>query len=136
MANKLYNDASVKAIADAIRAKNGKTDTYTVAEMAGAINDIPAGQSVNNVITNYSIDNQAIKDFDDNVVYTSDYSTTQMGTYDHPTSYTKLGQPTGTTPSNIVAGDMILSDINMGTSWAHNVTANEPIYNVYPNGVC
>lgn len=43
MANKLYNDTSVKAIADAIRAKNGKTDTYTVAEMAGAINDIPAG---------------------------------------------------------------------------------------------
>lgn len=45
MANKLYNDTSVKAIADAIRAKNGKTDTYTVAEMAGAINDIPAGGS-------------------------------------------------------------------------------------------
>lgn len=43
MANKLYNDTSVKAIADAIRAKNGKTDTYTVAEMAGAINDISAG---------------------------------------------------------------------------------------------
>lgn len=136
MANKLYNDTSIKAIANAIRAKNGKTDTYTVAEMAGAINDIPAGQSVNNVITNYSIDNQAIKDFDDNVVYTSDYSTTQMGTYDHPTSYTKLGKPTGATPSNIVAGDMILSDINMGTSWAHNVADNETIYNVSPNGVC
>lgn len=43
MANKLYNDASIKAIADAIRSKNGKTDTYTVGEMAGAINDIPAG---------------------------------------------------------------------------------------------
>lgn len=136
MANKLYNDTSIKAIANAIRAKNGKTDTYTVAEMAGAINDIPAGQSVNNVITNYSIDNQAIKDFDDNVVYTSDYSTTQMGTYDHPTSYTKLGKPTGTTPSNIVAGDMILSDINMGTIWAHTVADNEPIYNVSPNGIC
>ena len=81
MANKLYNDTSVKAIADAIRAKNGKTDTYTVAEMATAITNIPTSQSVNNVITNYSIDNQAIKDFDDNVVYTSDYSTTQMGTY-------------------------------------------------------
>lgn len=136
MANKLYNDTSIKAIGNAIRAKNGKTDTYTVGEMAGAINDIPTGQSVNNVITNYSIDNQAIKDFDDNVVYTSDYSTTQMGTYDHPISYTKLGKPTGTTPSNIVAGNMILSDINMGTIWAHTVADNEPIYNVSPNGVC
>ena len=44
MANKLYNDTSVKAIADAIRAKNGKTDTYTIGEMAGAINDISTGE--------------------------------------------------------------------------------------------
>ena len=43
MANKLYNDTSVKAIADAIRAKNGTTNTYTISEMAGAINDIPTG---------------------------------------------------------------------------------------------
>ena len=43
MANKLYNDTSVKAIADAIRAKNGTTNTYTIGEMAGAINDIPTG---------------------------------------------------------------------------------------------
>ena len=136
MANKLYNDTSVKAIADAIRAKNGTTNTYNISEMATAITNIPTAQSVDNVITNYSIDNQAIKDFDENVTYTSDYSTTQMGTYDHPTSYTKLGKPTGATPSNIVAGDMILSDINMGTSWAHNVADNETIYNVSPNGTC
>lgn len=136
MANKLYNDTSVKAIADAIRAKNGTADTYTIGEMAGAINDIPVGKSVNNVVSNYSINNQAIKDFDDNVTYTSDYSTSQMGTYDHPISYTKLGQPTGVTPNNIVAGEMSLSDIKMGTVWAHAVADNEPIYNVSPNGIC
>ena len=136
MANKLYNDTSVKAIADAIRAKNGTTSTYNISEMATAITNIPTAEPINNVITNYSIDNQAIKDFDDNVVYTSDYSTTQMGTYDHPTSYTKLGKPTGATPSNIVAGQMILSDINMGTSWTYNVADNETIYNVSPNGIC
>ena len=45
MANKLYNDTSVKAIADAIRAKNGTTNTYTIAEMAGAINDIPTSDA-------------------------------------------------------------------------------------------
>ena len=44
MANKLYNDTSVKAIADAIRAKNGTTNTYTIGEMAGAINDIQTGE--------------------------------------------------------------------------------------------
>ena len=30
MANKLYNDTSIKAIADAIRAKNGTTNTYNI----------------------------------------------------------------------------------------------------------
>lgn len=37
MALKLYNDADIQAIADAIRSKNGLSNTYTVAEMALAI---------------------------------------------------------------------------------------------------
>jgi hypothetical protein len=37
MANKLYNEESISAIADAIRTKNGTANTYTVAEMANAI---------------------------------------------------------------------------------------------------
>ena len=43
MANKLYNDTSIMAIADAIRAKNGTTNTYTIGEMASAITNIPTG---------------------------------------------------------------------------------------------
>lgn len=136
MANKLYNDTSIKAIANAIRAKNGKTDTYTVAEMAGAINNIPVGQSVNSVITNYSINNQAIADFDANVTYTDDYSTSQMGTYDHPISYTKYGKPNGANPTNIVQGMLNLTDVNMGRTYTFAVNDNETIYNVSPNGVC
>ena len=42
MANKLYNDTSIKAIANAIRAKNDTTDTYTIGEMANAITNISA----------------------------------------------------------------------------------------------
>ena len=38
--NKLYNDTAVQAIANAIRSKNGSSDTYTIAEMSTAINDI------------------------------------------------------------------------------------------------
>lgn len=38
--NKLYNDTAVQAIANAIRAKNGGSDTYTIAEMSTALNDI------------------------------------------------------------------------------------------------
>lgn len=46
MANKLYEETAIQAIADSIRAKNGSADTYTVAEMAAAIDDIPTGGTV------------------------------------------------------------------------------------------
>lgn len=40
MANKLYDETSIQAIATAIRSKSGKTDTMTVGEMAGEINGL------------------------------------------------------------------------------------------------
>lgn len=35
MANKLYEESSVQAIANAIRAKNGTTTKYKIGEMGG-----------------------------------------------------------------------------------------------------
>ena len=43
MSKKLYEESDVKAIAAAIRAKNGGTDTYKLSEMAQAVTDIPSG---------------------------------------------------------------------------------------------
>ena len=43
MAKKLYEESNISAIAAAIRLKNGSQDTYTVAEMADAIEDIETG---------------------------------------------------------------------------------------------
>lgn len=43
MANKLYEEDNIQAIANAIRSKNGSSDTYTVSEMAQAVLDIPTG---------------------------------------------------------------------------------------------
>ena len=40
---KLYEEASVQAIADAIRAKAGTADTYKIAEMPDAISNLPSG---------------------------------------------------------------------------------------------
>ena len=40
---KLYDEASVQAIADAIRAKAGTADTYKIAEMPDAIANLPSG---------------------------------------------------------------------------------------------
>lgn len=46
MADKLYNEASIQAIANAIRAKSGKADTMKVSEMAGEIAELGGGYSV------------------------------------------------------------------------------------------
>lgn len=45
MAMKLYSDTDVQAIANAIRSKNGSSDTYKISEMAQAITDLPSGGS-------------------------------------------------------------------------------------------
>lgn len=42
---KLYEETDVQAVADAIREKNGSTDTYKVSEMAQAVKDIPTGDT-------------------------------------------------------------------------------------------
>lgn len=45
MTKKLYEESSVKAIANAIRGKNGSTDTYKIGDMAAAIDAISGGGS-------------------------------------------------------------------------------------------
>ena len=46
MAKKLYEEASVQAIADAIRAKNGGTAAYKIGEMAAAVSAIPSKDNI------------------------------------------------------------------------------------------
>ena len=43
MSKTLYEESDVQAIANAIRTKNGLTDTYTISQMAAAISAIEAG---------------------------------------------------------------------------------------------
>lgn len=43
MSKKLYEESDVQAIANAIRTKNGLTDTYTISQMAAAITAIETG---------------------------------------------------------------------------------------------
>lgn len=63
MTMKLYSEDSIQDIADAIRAKNGSSDTYTVGEMAQAIEDIPSGggdyleKRLKNQLASYSSNN-------------------------------------------------------------------------------
>lgn len=46
MAKKLYEEASVQAIADAIRAKNGGAAAYKIGEMAAAVSAIPSKDNI------------------------------------------------------------------------------------------
>ena len=41
MANKLYEETDIQAIANAIRTKNGSSDTYTLSQMSTAVNALP-----------------------------------------------------------------------------------------------
>ena len=100
MANKLYNDTNIKAIANAIRAKNGKTDTYTVAEMAGAINDIPAGGGVEQVAWHQCP--EAVRNYLANVTYDpNDYSTSQIDNYAPATPVASNTKPIGKTVDGV-----------------------------------
>ena len=101
MANKLYNDTSVKAIADAIRAKNGTTDTYTIGEMATAITNIPSGSGDISNITWHQCP-EAPRNFVNNVTYDpNDYTTSQIENYAPATPLESNTKPIGKTIDGI-----------------------------------
>lgn len=60
MANKLYEENSVRNIANAIRTKNGSETKYKIAEMAQAILDIPAGGELQEKSVVYTADGAEI----------------------------------------------------------------------------
>ena len=43
---KLYEEASVQDIADAIREKTGSAETYKIAQMGAAVRSIPGGDQI------------------------------------------------------------------------------------------
>lgn len=96
MAKKLYEEASVQAIANAIRAKNGSTATYKIGDMAAAIEVISGSPIVDDRLENtvqYRQMNLSAAEFIANVDYTenaNDYSMTKVTPYySAATSYSK-----------------------------------------------
>jgi hypothetical protein len=93
MANKLYEEWSVQAIADAIRAKNGSDMTYRIGDMAAAVRAIRGTKTVvwhqcPEVVRNYLA----------NVTYDpSDYSTSQIANYAPATAVVSNTKPIGKT---------------------------------------
>ena len=101
MAKKLYDEASVQAIANAIRAKNGETSTYKIGEMAAAISTISGSPIVDDSLENtvqYRQMNATAASFIENVDYTenaNDYSTTKVTPYYSATTTYSKEEPSG-----------------------------------------
>lgn len=93
MANKLYEEASVQAIANAIRSKNGTTTKYKIAEMAGAVQGITGAKNVE-----WHQCPEAVRNYLANVTYDpSDYSTSQIANYAPATAVVSNTKPIGKT---------------------------------------
>lgn len=95
MSKKLYEEASVQAIANAIRAKNGEATTYKIGEMADAVRALSGSEAVE-----WHQCPEAVRNYLANVTYDpSDYSASQIANYAPATAvvsnYKPIGQPAG-----------------------------------------
>ena len=134
MAKKLYEEASVQAIANAIREKNGEATTYKIGEMAAAIADISGSPIVDENLENtvqYRQMNATAAEFITDVDYTenaNDYSITKVTPYySAATSYSKE-EPDGlkikvpvNTALTVAQGDKTRSEAVSGASTIYNM---------------
>lgn len=95
MGKKLYEEASVQAIANAIREKNGTSNTYKIAEMAAAVLALSGSENIE-----WHQCPEAVRNYLSTVTYDpSDYSTSQIADYAPGTAvvsnYKPIGQEAG-----------------------------------------
>lgn len=95
MSKKLYEEASVQAIAAAIREKNGAATKYKVAEMANAVRMLSGSEAIE-----WHQCPEAVRNYLANVTYdSSDYSASQIANYAPTTAvvsnYKPIGQMAG-----------------------------------------
>ena len=95
MAKKLYEEASVQDIANAIREKNGGATKYKIAEMGAAVRALSGSEAIE-----WHQCPEAVRNYLSNVTYDpSDYSTSQIANYAPATAvvsnYKPIGQMAG-----------------------------------------
>lgn len=134
MAKKLYEEASVQGIANAIRSKNGEATTYKIGEMAAAIEAISGSPIVDDGLENtvqYRQMNATAAAFIANVDYTenaNDYSITKVTPYYSAATYYSKEEPRGLqikVPANttltVAQGDKTRSDVVSGDGVIYNI---------------
>ena len=132
MAKKLYEESSVQAIANAIRAKNGETTTYKIGDMAEAIAGIMTGTPTE--VYTFDQRRDEVKRFLQDVIYDpSDYTTSQIPNY---VTTPSSNHPVGATITMKSAGTLTVVDGYTGNSVTKNVDAGAvTIYNCTPGAV-
>lgn len=129
MAKKLYEEASVQNIANAIRNKSGSSKKYKVAEMAEAIRS-----SINTAdgLTTYSQVRAEVQNFLDNVTYdSSDYTVSSIADY---VTNTTNNYCAGCKVNIKQAGKLIVCDGgNGGVITTDSLAGDNYIYNLTPN---
>lgn len=136
MSKKLYEEASVQAIANAIRAKNGETATYKIAEMAAAIADISGSPIVDENLENtvqYRQMNATAAEFIENVDYSenaNDYSVTKVTPYYSATTTYSKEEPDGLKIK--VPANTTLTVAQCGKTRSDVVSGASTIYNMEP----
>jgi len=133
---KLYEESSVQAIANAIRAKNGEATTYKIGEMAAAIAAISGSPIVDESLENtvqYRQMNATAAAFIANVDYSENadnYSTTKVTQYySAATAYSKE-EPDGLQIK--VPANTALTVAQGGKTRSEAVSGTGVIYNIEP----
>ena len=136
MAKKLYEEASVQSIADAIREKDYEDTAYKIGEMAAAITAIPSSPIVDNSLENtvqYRQMNATAAAFLANVDYTEnagDYSVTKVTPYYSATTAYSKEEPDGLKIK--VPANTALTVTQGGKTRSDAVSGAGVIYNVEP----
>lgn len=128
MAKKLYEESSVQAIADAIRAKNGGTEKYKIAEMGAAIKAL-SGETETYT---FSQERAEVSKFLSEVTYNpADYTTSSIPNY---VTTTSSNRPEGVSIQIKKAGTLVIIDGSTNNTITKAVQVGAiKIYNLTPN---
>lgn len=136
MSKKLYEEAAVQDIADAIREKTGGAETYKIAQMGDAVRGIPGSPIVDDSLENtvqYRQMNATAAGFLADVDYTEnagDYSVTKVTPYYSATTAYSKEEPDGLKIK--VPANTALTVAQGGKTRTDAVSGAGVIYNVEP----
>lgn len=116
------------AIADAIRAKGGTSDTLTLAEMPQAIAALPSGGTEEDT-TEFSQQNSKVTEYmAASEVYTdADFASVTVANNYNDSTQTTWERPNGTAMTAAEAGRVYIMDEETGKGWSNTVAAGENI---------